>query len=284
MNIQDPSIVIDGNNYNAVNPSHGLIGTDGWGQPSMLNPPQTVLPKQIYTEKYSRISNALPFGCPAGYTPGFDNVAMPRHQYGRINFKSDIDTSLSTGLPVCTKQGETKQVCYPQDISLMGQTNGDILYDERGITKCTSALGKNPIQFIDNVPVNGKCDSVDAAKKICDSHADCKGFYIAKKADENGKEYLGCRFVSDGLKISTFDTPNIAYMKDVKVVGGVKYDTYIKNTNASDYNTFPTNTLFGYDGREGFVGGLESGMCLKNLLLLVLVAVLTGVIIRRMRA
>lgn len=288
MNISDTSIVIDGNNYSGVNPAHGLLGTDGWGQPTQDNAPQTALPKKIYKQAYARFTNALPFGCPAGYTVQYDNVPQPASQYGNVDFSNDIKTKLSTGLPVCVKpgSGETAdEVCYPQNISLMGEETSEILYADRGIVPCSSELGENPVKFIDNVPADGKCDSLDAAKKICDAHGSkCKGFYIAKNADAEGKGYLGCKFVSDGLTGERVrGTPLQVNLGQVRVVGGNKYDTYAKNTRASDYTPFPFNTVFGYNGKEGFVGSIESGMCLKNLLLLVLVAGLTMIIIKRVR-
>lgn len=250
-----------------VDPKQAMLYTDSLGNPDVKTTPQNLLPNKLYTEKYFRFSNTLPLSCPDKWVKDIDSV--PASGGGNLIFGK----SVATGLPICKSVDGSGKMCYPQEISMMGED----MFSDRGIKKCgEGGPGSNEIRMI-NYPSEfpTKCDSVEAAQKICDADEVCQGFVASNDADG-----LSCHYIRGGLGSQDEFLKNLQNMSDVRLVGGTKYTTYIKNKAGSHYSAMPWGSLGNVTmadlglGKEKFVGS-GSGM-VRNSVLLVVVLVLVG--------
>lgn len=249
-------IIVNSKKLTNVRDGKPLLHVNSLGNPSVKSYPNSLLPKKLYTEKYMRISNALPFSCPDKWVKVTDEV--PAANDGNLVFGK----SVASGLPVCKNVGGDGSVCYTQEIGLMG---GDMFLGRDGIKECADGNG-SIVYLNDKTKYPHKVDHLKAAKDICDRHNECQGFVTS-----NGKKGMSVRFVGSGLGIH-----NVQDMSNVRTVGGTKFTTYIKNTAGSDYSPFPISSLLNVSGRElgiveKFVG--DCGMR-RNMGLLIVVVLL----------
>ena len=262
--------VYNGMKLTGVDPKQGKLYVDALGNPDVKTTPQSLLPNKLYTEKYFRFSNSLPFSCPDKWVKKMDDV--PSSGGGNLIFGK----SVATGLPICQSTDGSGKMCYPHEISLMGEN----MFSDRGITKCgEGGSGSNEIRLIgDKSKFPSKCDSIEAAQKICDADEICQGFVVS---NDNGTSR--CHYIRGGLGGNGEFLRNLQNMSNVKLVGGTKYTTYIKNRAGSDYSAMPWGSLSNVSmadlglGKEGFIG--SGGNMVRNSVLLVVVLILVGLVL-----
>lgn len=251
-------VILNGQEFTNVGFGKPLWSVDALGNPTKNRNPE-VLGNKLYTEPYMRLSNALPLSCPDKWSVGVDDI--PAANDGNIKFGK----SVATGLPICRKG---KDVCFPGEIGLMGQ---NMFVDRGNFKKCDDSA--DGVSYLMGKKF-GRIGNLEDAKKVCDSDKECQGF-----VSSNGKIGVNYRFVRSGLE-SGNPIKNMQDMRDVGIVGGTKFTTYIKNTAGSKYTPYPVGSMLGVTKQElglneHFIGGCAIR---KNLGLLLVVLIIVGLL------